>query len=216
MTGFESLYSLRYQVYCHEAHILNPCDYPDGLETDEFDPVSEHFISTNATNSNNIVGAIRLVRWTDALSFPTAEHFPSLLEKLECMKYPIDSTAEISRLCISKQFRRRAMDKLLGVESFSDGTDKRRKFPMIILELFKSIYLASKYELGITHWIATFEDCLYRLLTRYGVFFELLIPEEIDYFGKVKIYGASIAHIEEEMKNLRPELFGFFLDQSDN
>lgn len=37
----ESVYSLRYQVYCHEANFLNPEDYSEGLEHDEFDPASE-------------------------------------------------------------------------------------------------------------------------------------------------------------------------------
>ena len=212
---YESLYSLRYQVYCHEAHFLDPNDYSDGLECDEYDAVSEHFVATNGNSNKEIVGTVRLVRWSEYLSFPTADHFQSLLDKLKFLKYPIDSTAEISRLCIGKQYRRRAMDGLLGVESFTAGADKRRKFPGIILELFKSMYLASKYNLGITHWIATFEDCLYRLLTQYGVHFKLLIPEEIDYYGKVKIYGASLDHLEKEMNKQRPEIYAFIRDQSE-
>ena len=51
----ESVYSLRYQVYCHEANFLNPEDYSDGLEHDEFDPVSEHYSVTNPTNRNEAI-----------------------------------------------------------------------------------------------------------------------------------------------------------------
>jgi hypothetical protein len=54
------------------------------------------------------------------------------------------------------------------------------------------MYHASRYALGITHWIATFEDSLFRLLKQYGIEFKLLIPDEIDYYGKVRLYGCSI------------------------
>jgi N-acyl amino acid synthase of PEP-CTERM/exosortase system len=210
---YESLYSLRYQVYCHEAHFLDPDDYSDGLEHDEFDAFSEHFLARNPNNNDEVVGAVRLVRWSEYLAFPTIKHFNSLLKQLNRLKFPLESSAEISRLCITKQYRRRTVDGLFGAGSYVDKSDNRRKFPMVLLELFKNMYLASKYALGITHWIATFEESLYRLLERYGVHFNLLIPEEIDYYGKVKIYGASLQHLEEEMKRRRPDLYGFFCEQ---
>lgn len=211
---YESLYALRYQVYCHEANFLDPENYPDDLEYDEFDTVSEHFLS-KATNSNDAVGTVRLVRWSQQLAFPTVMHFDSLLEKLEKQGFPLDSTAEISRLCITKQYRRRKTDGILGTGSYIDNSDPRRKFPIVILELFKNMYLASKYALGITHWIATFEDSLYRLLKRYGIHFDLLIPDEIEYYGKVRIYGASLEQLEEAMKMRRPQLYDFFLESPD-
>ena len=210
---YESLYSLRYQVYCHEAHFLDPDDYSDGLESDEFDAVSEHFLARNPDTNDAVVGTVRLVKWSDYLAFPTVRHFKSLLKQLNRLEFPLGSTAEISRLCITKQYRRRTMDGLLGVGSYAEGSDNRRKFPVVLLELFRNMYTASKGVLGITHWIATFEDSLYRLLQRYGVHFNLLIPEEIDYYGKVKIYGASLSHLEEEMKKRRPDLYAFFCEQ---
>lgn len=213
MLDHESLYRLRYQVYCNEAHFLDPENYPDGLEFDEFDTVAEHFLTKNTSNNDEIVGTVRLIKWSEHFSFPTAVYFQSLQDTLVRLKFPLDSTAEISRLCISKKYRRRSIDGLLVGDGSADSTSKRRKLPVVILDLFKSMYLASKYNLGITHWIATFEDSLYRLLNRYGVHFKLLIPQEIDYYGKVKIYGASLSHLEETMKKRRPELYDFFRGQ---
>ena len=213
--NYTSLYRLRYQVYCHETHFLNPENYPDGLERDEFNGVSEHFLTANAIN-DEIIGTVRLVRWSPQLSFPTAAFYTSLLEQLDRLHFPLASTAEISRLCISKQFRRRAMDGLLGVESNAVSSDQRRRYPEVILELFKIMHLASKYDLGITHWIATFENSLYRLLERYGVHLALLSSDEIDYYGKVKIFGASIRQMEEALKVRRPELYAFFCEQPEN
>lgn len=210
---YEALYRLRYQVYCHEAQFLNPDNYPSGLECDKFDTVAEHFLATNANNDDNPVGTVRLVKWSEEYSFPTAVYFDSLLEQLERLNYPIESTAEISRLCISKQYRKRALDGILGAGGYVDSDDRRRKYPEIILELFKIMYRSSRYNLGITHWIATFESSLYRLLDRYGVHLEPLAPEEIDYYGNVKIYGASIDQLEETMKIKKPELFAFFSEE---
>lgn len=211
---YESLYKLRYQVYCHEANFLDPDDYPDGLEFDEFDASAEHFLATDANSGHDVIGTVRLVKWSEQLSFPTAVYFESLLDQLDHLQFPLESTAEISRLCISKQYRKRAMDGLQSVEGSADAGELRRPYPEVILELFKVMYCASRNDLGITHWIASFEESLYRLLNSYGVHLELLVPDAIDYFGKVKIYGASIDQLEETMKIRKPELYAFFCEQN--
>lgn len=207
MIDTESIYALRYQVYCHEAQFLDPDSFPDGLECDAYDAVSEHFSASNFHGSHFIAGAVRLVKWSESLSFPTAARFPLLVERLEQQDYPLHATAEISRLCISKKFRQQEIEFVRSSPRYSARLHKRAKIPSIILQLFRSIHLASKYNLGITHWIATFEEGLYRLLTKYGIHFKLLAPEELDYFGKVKIYGASIKHLEREMQAHKPELY---------
>lgn len=213
---YEAMHRLRYQVFCNEVHFLSPDQYPTGLEIDDFDAVSEHFLATNASANNDVIGTVRLVRWSERRSFPTARHFGSLLEQLERLEFPLHSTAEISRLCISKQYRKRVKDGLLGLDGYEGGGDRRRRYPEVILELFKVMYLASRFDLGITHWIATFEDSLYRLLNRYGVHLELLSAEEIDYYGKVRIYGASIPQILEAMKMRRSEFYAFFCEPTDH
>jgi N-acyl amino acid synthase of PEP-CTERM/exosortase system len=209
MKNYDSIFRLRYQVYCHEAHFLNPDDYADGLEYDEFDAVSEHFHAKNPTGGKDVVGTVRLVKWSEGLSFPTQKHFQSLTKYLQRLEFPLSSTAEISRLCITKEYKR-------GLSSYSTrNRDRQWNIPAVLFELFKSMYLTSKYALGITHWVAAFESSLYRLMTRYGVHFKLLVPDEIEYHGKVKIYGASLAHIEMEMKERRPDLYSFFHEQAE-
>lgn len=213
---YDSMHRLRYQVFCHEVHFLNPDQYPAGLEIDDFDAVSEHFLATVANHNNEVVGTVRLVRWSESRSFPTAMHFGPLLEQLDRLGFPLDSTAEISRLCISKQYRKRLKDGLLGLDGYEGCCDQRRRYPEVILELFKVMYLASRFDLGITHWIAAFEDSLYRLLHRYGVHLDPIAHEEIDYYGKVKIYGASIPQILETMKMQGSEFYAFFCEPLDH
>ena len=144
----ESVYSLRYQVYCHEANFLNPENYFDGLEHDEFDPVSEHYSVTNPTNRNEAIGTIRLVRWTQQHSFPTVKYCPALLEHLRLVKFPFESTAEISRLCITKQFKTQAMDAL-PYGGYAESKGRVEEMPTILFKLLKNMYPASKYALGI-------------------------------------------------------------------
>ncbi len=190
---FQSIFALRYQVYCHDVEFLRPEDFPGELECDEFDPFSKLFIVKECEDSKESIGTLRLVRWTKHLSFPTARHFHMLSAHLK--EFPLETTAEISRFCIAKKYR----GKFAGV---------------IMLELFKCVYLASKYQLGITHWIGSFEESLYRLLKRFGIHFNILMPGEIDYYGKVRVYGASLKHLEGEMKIYKPKLYENFVSSN--
>lgn len=209
---YSSMYQLRYQVFCHEVQFLDPDQYPSGLETDAFDTVSEHFLASRADRNGDAIAAVRLVRWSERRSFPTAKYYGSLLEQLQRLGFPLASTAEISRLCIAKQYCQRAKNGLPGQDGYQGSGHRRKRYPEVILELFKVMYLASRFDLGITHWIAAFESSLYRLLDRYGVHLEPLSLDEIDYHGKVRIYGASISQILETMKIRRAECYTFFTE----
>jgi len=83
--------------------------------------------------------------------------------------------------------------------------------PNILFKLLRELYISSKYACGITHWIAAFETPLYRLLERHGINFQILVEDEIDYYGKVKIYGASLQHLEAEIKNRKSELCSYLM-----
>lgn len=209
-----SHHRLRYQVYCHEARFLNPDDYPSGLEIDEFDAFSEHFVAHSRERNKELIGTVRLIKWSKDLSFPTARHYESLLDDLARLHFPLHATAEISRLCISKLYRKRMRERLFGGSEFRQARHRSQNQPEVILELFKLMYRACNEELGITHWLASFEDCLLRLLERHKIRLGLLTPKEINYFGRVKIYAASIHDIEEELKAHNKELYRYFCDQA--
>jgi N-acyl amino acid synthase of PEP-CTERM/exosortase system len=206
-----AVYRLRYAVYCHEACFLDPDRYPECMEIDSYDSFSEHFLAADV-NNNEVIGTVRLVRWSELLAFPTFGYCRSLLEILQRHEFPLASTAEISRLCIAKQYRGRVVDELPEGEADPEKSGQMRKYTRVILELFKVMYRACRYDLGITHWIATFEDPLYRMLERYGIHFNLLSPDQIDYYGKVRVYGVSLRSVENEMKRRRPDLVPFFED----
>ena len=222
-----TVYRLRYKVYCEEWGFERPEDYPDGLETDIFDKQSVHFLVENGTR--RLVGTIRLI-----LSSP--EGFP--LEKyceldININELPRESLAEISRLAISKEFRRRAEDRFIygpeeerrNIGSLNnshgkfrrrsgdgDKTEKpfheRRMKHEAVASLYKAVYLESKRR-QITHWYAVMTKGLYILLSRLGIDFHA-IGEPVDYHGIRTPYVGEIKKIEQSVSIKNPELFKEF------
>ena len=101
---------LRYQVYCLERGFLNPADYPNRRECDEFDPYSLHLGVTAPEGS--LLATARLVK-VNTVGFPLFRHcrlYPRELDRFQDMT----RVAEISRLCVSRNLRRPPDRKRLG------------------------------------------------------------------------------------------------------
>lgn len=97
---FLSIHKLRYEVYCEEYNYLDPGNYPDNLERDEFDDFSEHFILKH--KNEGIVGYVRLIK-NSHFGFPIENAFELTLGDININK---GKTAEVSRLIVSSEFRR--------------------------------------------------------------------------------------------------------------
>jgi N-acyl amino acid synthase of PEP-CTERM/exosortase system len=98
-------YSIRYQVYCEEMGFEEKDDFPNKLESDEYDKCSTHFIVRHK-HTGAWVGAMRLI-------FKNNQPLP--LEKKcfldELVEYnDLFHTVELSRLCLVKDVRRRFID----------------------------------------------------------------------------------------------------------
>lgn len=214
--------ALRYLVYCQERNFLPAQNYPDGKESDEFDQYSHHFAAFDP--SEQIAGAVRLVRHSRALKLPL-QRYCTLFEDLpdHLKSIPLASTAEISRLVVSKDYRRRKNDNAYGglavdpsasvsvidlAEERHKRHDRKSHDPEIVLGLYRSMYQKSKLE-GITHWYAAMEKPLARLLMRCGFEFHPVGPE-VDYYGPVAPYIACIADLEAWVASVDPERFRWF------
>jgi len=208
----KEVYRLRYQVYCTECGFEDPKDHPSGLEKDDFDEFSTHFIAID--RAGDIIGTVRLVNHSE-LGFPV-EKFCNI--DIDTTRIPKDGIGEISRLAISKTYRRRAGDGVYGASSGKPGlskadkvlVDRRRKRPAIVLGLLKALYRESKW-MGTVNWYAAMERPLYVLLKRYGFVFNP-IGKEVHYHGHRTPYIARIGAIESEIAKKRPELFQLFTD----
>ncbi len=193
---------LRYQVYCNECGYLNPQDYPSEMELDEYDEVSVHF---GIFVRGSLVGYARLIPVeADA---PVWKYIP----QEDKAKISISSAVEISRLVISKRFRRRASDGLYyEVDSYSmeaERLGRGRTIPMIY-GLYRLIYTFSK-ECGIDWWLALMEPTLFRLLKKTGVEFRRL-GDVVEYMGKVYPYALFLPNAEEKVKRENPQFYEYF------
>ncbi|WP_044663902.1 acyl-homoserine-lactone synthase [Syntrophaceticus schinkii] len=93
----EDVFSLRYRVFCLEKKWLNPEEYPDGKETDEYDQHSVHFLAANDTSK--IVGTARAI-FPSELGLPVFNNFEDIATPDDVERY-----VELSRLIVAKETR---------------------------------------------------------------------------------------------------------------
>lgn len=182
---------LRYQVYCTEHGFLNPDDYPDQREVDQFEDRAVHTLLRHR-QSGEIIATVRMVL-ADAAD--PNRHFP--IERGEVLRHllqdygwaiPRESIGEISRLAVVKEFR----------------------LPGVIVGLFKAI-LAMTARKNVTHWYAVMEPSLLRLLRQSGIKFTPVGPL-VDYHG---LRQPCVAVAEEVLANVRqhrPAIWDFVTD----
>jgi N-acyl amino acid synthase of PEP-CTERM/exosortase system len=205
-------YGLRYQVYCVERGFLPACDYLDGLESDEFDAHSLHFGVCNT--AGELVATARLVQ-ASHMGFPMQRHCVLFDEMVGDIHEK--NVVEISRLAVSRNYRRRKDDGLYGLRNPPGSTNgqtaaesqERRSSENAVFYLYQSIYQASK-RAGITHWLAAMERALQRLLFMYGFPFRPIGPEA-DYFGPITPYIMALADFDRNILDRRIPLLANFL-----
>jgi N-acyl amino acid synthase of PEP-CTERM/exosortase system len=202
------VYRLRYKVYCDEWGFEKPEDHPGGLEFDQYDAQSVH-IGALLKETGLLIGTIRIILHSN-LGFPIEKHchFDKDLSWLDKARI-----GEISRLAVSKDYRRRAVDKLLyndgqGFDEryISRDQDERRKNEfLIIMGLYICMYKES-LALGLTHWYALMARGLYILLSRTGIDFQQAGPQ-LEYHGVRIPYIGSIPDIHDKLRMGKAEYF---------
>jgi len=194
---------VRYEVYCQEAAYFPPDNYSNGLEQDAYDERSAHSVLIYQPTERPI-GAVRLVLpGGDAdpmVDFPFELVCPP--ERLVDLKVPRESSAEISRFCLTRRLAEEigrtspdVFESLLS--SAGGGSLEPRQFVRTAkLGLLRAIVDMSVRN-GITHWWAVMEPRLIRSLDRLGVHF-VHLGEPIDYYGlRQPCYGEvdTVLHI---------------------
>ena len=206
------IYALRYQTYCLECGFLPPAEYPAGLERDEFDARSAHFAAHNVDGA--VVGTARLVLSAQDEPFPFVRHCPVFDD---VALPPPEQTAEVSRLAVKKDYRRRTGDTWFGVNTANGNgeaaaadaaRERRTNAPVVVLGLYRQMYRYSR-EKGIRYWYAAMERPLARALARFDFIF-VPIGAEHDYYGPVTPYLADLKEIEDRLKVTKPELLDWF------
>ncbi|OHB33447.1 MAG: hypothetical protein A2X84_08430, partial [Desulfuromonadaceae bacterium GWC2_58_13] len=173
----EQLFRLRYQVYCTECGFEKADEHRDGLEFDDYEAHSSHFCAM-IDGSDEIIGTVRIILPFDG-EFPIEKHC-----QLNPGRPKVDpkTVGEISRLAISKNFRRREIDKAIysqdevEIAEEKKMEDQRRHFEsQIVAGLYKCVYHESKAQ-GLTHWYAVMVKGLSCLLRRWGITWQEIGP----------------------------------------
>jgi len=187
------LFRLRYQVYCVERGFESPEDHPNGLEFDEYDQYSSHFCAV-AIRTGKIIGTIRIVH-DSPIGLPI-ERYCELDAETKFSGNP-QRVGEISRLAISKDFKRREKDKAIhaaaGVDLIEDNHlyKERRAFEgRIVAGLQQCVYQESP-KLGLTHMYAAMSRGVFCLVSRWGVAWTK-VGEQVEYHGLRGPYLAAV------------------------
>jgi len=191
-------YSLRYQVYCMERHFLHSKCYPEKIECDKFDVASLHLGALN--QNGEMVGTVRLVE-PGPIGLPIY-HACTIFPEAALRLASVRKVAEVSRLSISRAYRKRAGDGFYseqrGKSGYDDaGSTEKRGNPLLVVVLYKGIYQTAKRR-GITHLLAATEKSLLRLLFRFKFPFHPIGPET-DYFGPVTPYVLDLKELDHRL-----------------
>lgn len=215
-------YGARYRVFCEERGFLDTAAYPDQQETDEFDKHAIHVLARH--RSGNVAGTARLILQSE-LGFPCQSHckFYDAFSYLRDPESPrLANYSELSRLAVSREFRRRAGDSVYGgdrrcaTEVHKAAPDDNigevtlPAGPEILLGILKYLYHESKRR-GVAHWLIAVEKSLFLAVRRMGWPFVPIGPE-VDYYGPVRPYLAAASAAEAALARRNPALLSFLRD----
>lgn len=186
----ERIYRLRYRIYCLEKGFEPKEKYPDGIEMDEYDVYSIHFV---AKVNGEAVGTARLIL-NNPIGFPAEKYCKVNIAAFNIRK---ERTVEISRFAVSNELTRARM------------IDRTK----IMIGLFRELYQETK-QLGVEHLCAAMGKGLQRLLCRFGIVFSPLSPV-VDYHGPRALYVSSLMAVEEDILLKDCELFTFISSPAD-
>lgn len=177
------VYRLRLQVYGHECKFVSVNDYPDGLEFDEYDLQSLHFVAL--TPDQQVVAYLRLI-FDGKLAFPFKMHCPGFFANDDKT-----SSVEISRFLMNRPLLRKYRhENLVQGEEMGSFLESQK---MIYYGLYQLAYREA-IRRGITRCCALMETGLWSLLRMCGIPFEC-VGEEVDVYGPVKPYVANIQDV---------------------
>jgi N-acyl amino acid synthase of PEP-CTERM/exosortase system len=212
----EAVYRLRYQVYCLETGYESLEKYPEGMEHDEFDNCSAHYLIRHKI-TGLFAGTTRLILNGPEHVFPIERY--SHLDRPDLLaKVPREHIAEVSRFCVSKLFKRRPgeLGTIAGVSGrhrsvyYRASEHERRIWPHMTLALITALHKMSfKYEK--THWLALMEPALFRLLKQIGIEFTAIGPV-CNYHGKRLPCLLNVTDFLARIQQDNPDLWELFTD----
>lgn len=206
-------YAIRYQVYCRETGFEDPGQFPDGLERDHWDPLAVPFLVRHRW-SGQWIATMRLILGEDQ-TLPVEA--TCRIEEPEARRIPGRRKAELSRLSMVRDFRRRGeepkhpfeIEGVGGKDAPSARPDRRerRREPEILLGLLRAGFRFSDTA-GLDHWVMLITPALARMLQRINTSIERIGPscahrgQRFPYITQLAREERQIAQIDAEVAEM--------------
>lgn len=199
----DEAFRLRYQIHCLERRDLPERLFPDGLEIDLHDARAAHFCAFD--RSGSMVGYGRLVPADAQSRLPFHDH--GVL--FDDAALPTGSRgAELGRLIVRGDYRRRLDDTLAGVggavSPCPPAADRRGGTPQLLLSLLRPM-LAFSRERNIVWWLAEIEVPLARALAQLHASVRPVGPQ-IEHLGIVVPCLVDLAEWDRRLAERAPAL----------
>ena len=206
----ESVYKIRYRVYCEEFG-YEPADrFPDKMEFDAYDDHSLHCLITHKS-SGMPAGCVRMISAaenenSDIDILPFEKDCSESLDNEYIRGLNLDrkTVCEISRLAVDGAFRRRKSETQTpfgGVDAMDCSHHEQRTFGLIAVAGFLAATALTDLT-GRTNVFAMMESFLPRLLKRSGIAFQKA-GVDIEYHG---LRAPYFIKTQSALNNMRPDL----------
>lgn len=182
----EAAQRLRYKVYCEERGFEPGAN---GLEQDEFDPMSRHVL-VRARATGEVLGTVRVVLGCarrGAASFPMNR----VCERYVLAPLPAMATAEISRFALTRE---------------RPGVSPEAAALMRLFLMRGIVAVSGAHDL--THWCAIMESSLLRLLRATAIHFQHVGPA-VEYHGTRQPAIGAISTVLGRIQSEKPLVWSF-------
>ena len=168
----QAAFRIRHSVYCEDLG-WEPI-HPEGVETDSYDSQSLHCLIRSRA-SGDFIGCVRLIRaahGAPAALLPFEHTCADTMDRsiVDPAQLPRTKIAEVSRLAISRQFRRRrGEERTPGTVQDADfGTADGPRFPYLLVGLYMGVFAIAERH-GLEKLFMLCEPRLARHLNRIGI-----------------------------------------------
>ena len=201
----QSVYEIRYRVYCEEFGYEPAESFPDQAEQDEYDNVSLHCLITHKP-SGRPAGCVRMVPAVPVAGhdlLPFEKHCAEAIDEdfVAGLELKRQSMCEISRLAVDDVFRRRAGEKATRfgeIDAVGFSQQERRTFPLISVAGFLASAAIAELA-GRPNGFAMMEPFLPKLMQRSGIVF-LRAGRDMDYHGTRAPYFIRLQSVKDGMR----------------
>ena len=212
----DECYRLRYQVYCVEHPFEEHNPALGEYERDIYDGHAVHALIKHR-QSGEYIGCVRLI--IDLKDSP--KRMPAIeLSEENQIKLPnhiyTNPCAEVSRFCISKDFRRRVTDTMY-TSAYTPrelAIVRSRVIPFMAIGLMKMVFTLCK-EHGMRQCVAVMEPSLIRMLDKLGIHF-LPVGNTIEYHGTRQISYITNHKLYASLLNERPDILEVMTDRGES